>query len=114
MATLGQMAQAVGPEAFVRQQTAIIGRVDSRPFLPRIACPTLVLAGREDVIMPLAVLEEMAGAIPGARLVVVEDCAHVAMLEQPEAVTDALYLWLAGEPRKGPDVVAGTRRPPPA
>jgi len=45
---------------------------------------------------------------------VVEDCAHAAMLEQPEAVTDALYLWLAGEPRKGPDVVAGTRRPPPA
>jgi pimeloyl-ACP methyl ester carboxylesterase len=36
------------------------------------------------------------GAIPGAKLVVVEDCAHAAMLEQPEAVTDALYLWLAG------------------
>jgi hypothetical protein len=46
--------------------------------------------------------------------VVVEDSGHMAPLEQPEAVTDALYEWLAGEPRKGPGVVAGTRRPPPA
>jgi len=113
-ATISQMAQSVGPDAFARQQTAIIGRVDSRSLLPRIACPTLVVAGRDDVIMPLALLEEMAGGIAGATLVVVEDCGHMATLEQPEAVTDALYLWLAGEPRKGPDVVAGTRRPPPA
>jgi pimeloyl-ACP methyl ester carboxylesterase len=113
-ATLSQMAQSVGREAFARQQQAIIGRVDSRPLLGKIACPTLVLAGRDDVIMPLEVLEELARGIPGAKLVIIEDCAHVAMLEQPEAVTDALYFWLAGEPRKGPDVLAGTRRAPPA
>jgi pimeloyl-ACP methyl ester carboxylesterase len=112
-ATISQMARSIGPAAFARQQTAIIGRVDSRPLLPRIACPTLVLAGRADAIMPLELLEEMARAIPGATLVVVEDCGHMAPLEQPEAVTDALYLWLTGEPRPGPDVVAGTRRPPP-
>jgi len=113
-ATITQMARSVGREAFARQQNAIIGRADSRPDLASVACPTLVVAARGDQIMPLEVLEEMARGIRGAKLVVVEDSGHMAPLEQPEAVTDALYEWLAGEPRKGPGVVAGTRRPPPA
>lgn len=113
-ATITQMAHAVGREAFARQQNAIIGRADSRPHLAKIACPTLVVAARGDQIMPLELLEEIARGIPGAKLVVVEDSGHMAPLEQPEAVTNALYEWLTGEPRKGPDVVAGTRRPPPA
>ena len=113
-ATITQMAHAVGREAFARQQNAIIGRVDSRPHLGAIRCPTLVLAARDDQIMPLGMLEEMAEGIDAARLVVVEDCGHMATLEQPEAVTDALHLWLTGEPRQGAGVIAGTRRPPPA
>ena len=42
------MGDDVGPEAFVRQQTAIISRPDSRPTLAWIKCPTLVLSGDED------------------------------------------------------------------
>ena len=112
-ATISQMARSVGREAFARQQKAIMARVDSRPDLPRIACPTVVLAGRDDAIMPLALLEEIAEGIPGAQLVVIDECGHMATLEQAQAVTDALHLWLTGEPRKGPDVVAGARRPAP-
>jgi pimeloyl-ACP methyl ester carboxylesterase len=112
-ATITQMARSIGREAFARQQKAIMGRVDSRPGLARIACPTLVLAGRDDAIMPLALLEELAEGIPGARLQVLDECGHASMLENPEAVTDALHLWLTGEPRPGPDVVAGARRPAP-
>jgi pimeloyl-ACP methyl ester carboxylesterase len=37
----------------------------------------------------------MAAAIPGARLVVIEDCGHLAPLERPEVVTRALREWLA-------------------
>jgi len=88
------MARAVGPAAFKRQQTAIMNRVDSRPFLPRITCPTLVLCGREDAVTPVALHEEMAAAIPGARLKVLEDCGHLSALERPEAVTEALRVWL--------------------
>lgn len=113
-ATITQMAHAIGREAFVRQQTAIMGRVDSRPHLAKVRCPTLVVAGREDAIMPLEVLEELADGIDSATLTVLEDCGHMAPLEQPEAVTDALHLWLTGEPRRGPDMLAGTRRPPPS
>ena len=112
-ATIAQMAQSVGREAFARQQKAIIGRIDSRPHLAKIRCPTLVVAARDDAIMPLEVLQELAGGIPGATLEIVEDSGHMATLEQPEAVTQALHMWLTGEPRRGPDVVAGPRRPAP-
>ena len=92
--TVFGMANAVGPEAFVRQEEAIIGRPDSRRHLPNIACPTLVLCGREDALTPLPLHEEMASLIPCSRLRVVEKCGHLSTLERPEAVTAALREWL--------------------
>lgn len=88
------MADDVGPEAFVRQQTAILGRPDSRSELPGIACPTLVLVGDADVITPPDVAREMSDAIPGARLVVVPDAGHASPLEAPAAVTRELVGFL--------------------
>jgi pimeloyl-ACP methyl ester carboxylesterase len=91
---MSEMALATGKEGFLRQQRAIIGRIDSRPHLAAIRCPTVVVAGREDGIMPVAWLEELAHGIPGARLEIVEDCGHMAPLEQPERVTELLAQWL--------------------
>lgn len=91
-----RMGLAVGPEAFKRQQTAIINRIDSRPCLSAIAAPTLVLVGDRDALTPPDRSEEMASAIPGATLVVVPDCGHASSLEQPEAVTAALVEWVGG------------------
>lgn len=88
------MANSLGRDVFVRQQRAILGRIDSRPSLAQISCPTLVLCGREDVITPPAVHEEMAAAIADAQLVVIEACAHLSTLEQPELVSRALECWL--------------------
>jgi len=88
------MALGIGREGYVRQQEAIIGRVDSRPSLARIACPTLVLCGREDLLLPLELSEEMHAGIAGSRLVVVETSGHMSAMEQPEAVNDALRDWL--------------------
>jgi pimeloyl-ACP methyl ester carboxylesterase len=92
--TVFGMADAVGPEAFVRQEEAIIGRPDSRGTLTGIACPTLVLCGREDAMTPLPLHEEMASLIPGSRLRVIEKCGHLSTIERPEAVTAALREWL--------------------
>jgi len=89
------MAERVGKEAFLRQQKAIMGRPDGREDLRRIACPTLVLCGRQDALTPLALHEEIAGLVPGAKLVVVEDCGHLSTLEKPVTVTGALRQWLA-------------------
>lgn len=88
------MAHACGPAVFARQQAAIMSRIDSRPFLPRITCPTLVLCGREDGVTPVALHEEIAAAIPGAHLEVIEECGHLSAIEQPRAVTEALRIWL--------------------
>jgi pimeloyl-ACP methyl ester carboxylesterase len=88
------MAEETGPEAFIRQQQAIIGRVDSRPGLGAIDRPTLVLVGDCDQLTPPELSAEIAGGIPGARLVVVAGSGHLTPLDQPEEVTKALVEWL--------------------
>jgi pimeloyl-ACP methyl ester carboxylesterase len=88
------MCRTVGPDAFIRQQTAIMNRVDGRGDVAKIDCPTLILCGRQDQPTPLEVHEEMASSIEGAVLVVVEDCGHLSPLEQPEAVSAAMGDWL--------------------
>jgi len=89
------MARNVGLDAFLRQQRAIIGRPDQREALARVACPTLVACGAQDVLTPPALHEEMARLAPGAELVLVPDSGHLSTLEQPEAVNAALRRWLA-------------------
>jgi len=88
------MAERTGVEAYVRQQTAIIGRPDFRPHLAKISCPTLVLCGRQDALTPLADSESIAASIPGAKLVVVEACGHMSTMERPKEVNAALRNWL--------------------
>ncbi len=88
------MAEETGADALMRQQTAILGRPDSRPGLGAIACPTLVLVGDSDELTPPDRAREMADAIPGARLAVIADSGHLSTLEQPGAVTAALVDWL--------------------
>lgn len=90
---LAQM-ERVGVDGYAREQSAIMARVDSRPGLGAIRCPTLVLCGREDALTPPDLHEEMAAAIPGARLVLIEQCGHLSAMEQPQAVTALLRDWL--------------------
>jgi pimeloyl-ACP methyl ester carboxylesterase len=95
VATLSAMARKVGRDGFLRQQVAILNRADSRPSLAAIGCPTLVLAGRQDVLTPVALHEEMAAAIPAATLVALPQCGHLSPLEQPAMVSAQLGAWLA-------------------
>ena len=88
------MAQEVGAAGFIRQQTAILGRADSRPTLANISCPTLVLVGEGDELTPPELAAEIAAGIPGARLTTVPQCGHMSTLEQPDEVTRALLEWL--------------------
>ncbi len=88
------MAQETGAEGFIRQQTAIMARPDSRPHLSGIRCPTLVLVGDSDELTPPDRAAEMAHGILGSRLVTVPDCGHVSTLECPQQVTEALLQLL--------------------
>ena len=89
------MAEETGPEAFLRQQRAIIGRPDSRPGLGAIACPTLVLVGEGDEATPPELAREIAAGISGSRLVMIPDSGHLSTLERPQAVTAALVEWMS-------------------
>lgn len=88
------MAERTGAAAFARQQAAIAARIDSRPTLTAIACPTLVLVGAQDQLTPPAVAEEMAGLIPLCRLAIIPDSGHLSPIEAPGAVTAELRAWL--------------------
>jgi pimeloyl-ACP methyl ester carboxylesterase len=88
------MAAETGPQAFLRQLRAIMRRQDARAGLSAITCPTLVLVGDGDELTPPPLSQEIAGAISGARLVVVPDCGHLSTVERPEPVTKALVEWM--------------------
>lgn len=89
-----RMATAVGGETYIRQQTAIMNRPDSRPELGAINVPTLVVVGDSDAITVPAAAKEMAAGIDGARLVVVPTAGHMALVEQHTIVTAAMVEWL--------------------
>lgn len=88
------MCRDVGPDRYVLQQTACMNRVDSRPMLASIPCPTLVVVGAQDEPTPPELAEEIAAGIPGARLVKVPACGHFSTIERPETVTKELVAFL--------------------
>src|SRR5690606_21771584 len=88
------MAETIGRDRFIRHQEAIMARPDSRPDLPNIRVPTLVLCGRHDALTPVEVHEEMARLIPGAELVIIEEAGHPPPMETPDQTAAALRNWL--------------------
>ncbi|WP_456844482.1 alpha/beta fold hydrolase [Cellulomonas sp. P5_C6] len=90
LAVWRRLADEVGPDAFVRQLQACVDRVDSRPLLPTLTCPTTVVHGLGDQLMPVETARETAAAIPGANLVLVERAGHMVLQEKPGDVAAAL------------------------
>lgn len=88
------MLERKTPDIYEAQMTALLHRPDARPVLPTISCPTLLLSGEQDSWSPPARHAEMAGIIPHSRLVVVQDAGHMAPMEQPAAVAQAMRDWL--------------------
>ena len=89
-AALREVMLPVGSETAVRQTRAAAGRADHRALLARLSIPTVVLCGREDKITPPALSQELADLIPGARLVSLAQAGHMAPMEQPAQVADAI------------------------
>jgi pimeloyl-ACP methyl ester carboxylesterase len=91
-----EMADDVGVAGFVRQQTAIMARPDSRPTLTAIRCPTLVLTCDSDNTIPNKLSQEIADGIAGSWLVMLENCGHLPQVERPAETAKALVEWLGG------------------
>lgn len=88
------MCQEIGPAIYKRQEALAAIRVDRRPDLPRIACLTIVVCGRDDQATPLFMSEEIAAGIRGAELTVIERCGHLITLEKPAETNAILRRWL--------------------
>lgn len=65
----------------------VVAKTDLRPDLSAIRAPTLVIVGAQDPAVPLERAEQLEAGITDARLAVVEDAAHLAVVEQPDEVT---------------------------
>jgi pimeloyl-ACP methyl ester carboxylesterase len=89
------MMRRNGVQTFIRQQKAAGSRPDSRPGLATIAVPACIIAGRADRVTPPEHAVEMANAIDGASLHVLENCGHLTPMEAPAQVTGIMRAWLA-------------------
>ena len=89
------MCGEIGPEIYKRQEAMAAIRVDRRPDLPKITCPTIVVCGRDDAATPLMLSEEIAAGIPGSTLTVIEQCGHLVTLEKPDETNAILRKWLS-------------------
>jgi 3-oxoadipate enol-lactonase len=78
---------AAQPDAGYAEGCGVIERMDQLADLPEISALTLVIAGAQDPATPPEHAERIVAAIPGARLEVLDPAAHLANVEQPEAVT---------------------------
>jgi 3-oxoadipate enol-lactonase len=74
---------------------AIRDRPSSTELLSEIDVPVLVVAGTEDAIVPAGEPEEMAEAIPNARLLEIPEAGHLVPLERPEELNRELVAFLA-------------------
>lgn len=84
---------SVDPEGYARCCEAL-ALWDAREELHQIEAPTLVVAASEDPTTPPPHLEEIAAAIPGARLELIEHAAHLANVERADEFNRLLEEWL--------------------
>ncbi len=88
------LLRRAGPAQLVRQNLAVAARPDSRPLLPTVRCPTLVLCGDADIVTAVEASREIALGVPGAEFGLIERCGHMLTMERPGEVNAALLGWL--------------------
>jgi pimeloyl-ACP methyl ester carboxylesterase len=89
-----EVASGAGKPGFLDALNAI-AEYDFRERLPDISVPTLIVWGRNDLIVPVAGAHEYEQLIPGARRVIFEDTGHVPMLERPARFNELVEEFLA-------------------
>jgi 3-oxoadipate enol-lactonase len=81
------------PYAYAAICDAVAG-VDNRRSNLKIRCPSLVIAGSQDLATPVEMSKRLADEIPGAELIEI-DAAHMSALEKPKIFADALEAWFS-------------------
>ena len=73
---------------------ALLARPDATGVLARIACPTLVMCGRDDAWASYERHADMQARIAGSRLVAIEHSGHMVTMERPQESATAIAEWL--------------------
>jgi proline-specific peptidase len=89
-----ELIRGTGKPAAAAAAAAIMD-YDYRDRVSEIACPTLVVWGRNDRVVPVSSADEYHQLIEGSRVDVFEDTGHVAMVERPARFNAALEAFLA-------------------
>jgi pimeloyl-ACP methyl ester carboxylesterase len=89
-----EVASGAGKPGFLNALQAILD-YDFEHRISEIACPTMIIWGRNDEIVPVEDAYEYERLIPGARRVIFEDTGHVPMLERPERFNRLLEEFLS-------------------
>lgn len=101
-AAVAEVRRLVGgttPAGIAAAQRGMAQRPDSSATLAKLACPTLVVSGQEDALIPLAESEKMAAAVKGAKLAVIPGAGHLPAIENGEAFNKALADFFGSLPR---------------
>jgi 3-oxoadipate enol-lactonase len=59
-----------------------------------LSVPTLVTVGSQDLLLPVSASRELVEAIPGAELIIFDDAAHLASMEQADAFNRSTMEWM--------------------
>jgi pimeloyl-ACP methyl ester carboxylesterase len=86
------------PAHFAAQIRALLERPDASPTLRSIAGPVSLFCGEHDSWSPVAQHERMTDLLPYSMLQVIDGAGHMAPMEQPQEVAEALVEWLQTEP----------------
>jgi pimeloyl-ACP methyl ester carboxylesterase len=92
---VGRMIRANTGDAIAAALVALRDRPDSTPLLSSIDCPTLIVAGDEDAIIPRADADAMHTGIRGSRLVVLPRVGHLANVEDSRGFNAAVADFLS-------------------
>lgn len=91
------VAQLPGAERTFRKALTASGRAPRLTnLLPRITCPTLILWGQDDPIIPVEYAHLFRAGIPHSQVQIFEHCGHVPYREQPASFLAALGAFLRG------------------
>ena len=89
-----RMVGRMSGEIYARQTRALLARPDATPVLPEIRCPCLILCGKQDSWSPPERHRQMAAAIAGSELRLIDDCGHMSTMERPDEVLLHLLAWM--------------------
>jgi pimeloyl-ACP methyl ester carboxylesterase len=89
-----QLQRKMPTEKYVRQLKALTKNYGTFDLLPKIKAKTLVIHGRQDRVISEEECQFLADHIAHAKIALIEQSGHVTPLEQPQAFTAVMRLWL--------------------